>query len=249
VTLETLDVLVSPSAPIPGLGEGAFVALSVTDTGTGIPETALEHIFEPFFTTKEVGRGTGLGLATVDGIVRQSGGGIAVRSVEGRGSTFTVYLPRAPEQAELTPSRGEGMKSDYVPCLPAIETVLVVDDEDDVRHLLVDVLRIGAYNVIEARDGEQALEVARKHDKPIGLLVTDIVMPGLTGMELADALRDRHANLKVLFMSGYAERDRVRQLHDNEQFIPKPFLPAELYRRVNAFLHEEADASPVEQTA
>ena len=247
VTLETLDVMVLPNAPIKGLADGAYVALAVTDTGTGIPAAALEHIFEPFFTTKDVGRGTGLGLATVDGIVRQSGGGIAVRSVEGQGSTFTVYLPRAPEQAELTPSRGE--KSEYLPCHPAIETVLVVDDEDDVRHLLADVLRIGAYNVLEARDAQQALELARGLGKPVELLVTDIVMPGLTGMELADALRDLNPRLKVLFMSGYAEQDRVRQLYDNEQFIPKPFLPAELFRRVSAFLHAEQDASVVEQTA
>jgi len=248
VTLETLDVLVTPTTPVQGLADGAYVAMAVTDTGTGIPATALEHIFEPFFTTKDVGRGTGLGLATVDGIVRQSGGGIAVKSAEGHGSTFTVYLPRAPEQAELTPSRGEG-KGEYAPCMPAIETVLVVDDEDDVRHLLVDVLRIGAYDVLEARDAEQALALADKHGKPIELLVTDIVMPGLTGMELADALRDRNPTLKVLFMSGYAERDRVRQLHDNEQFIPKPFLPAELFRRVNAFLHEDQGAPIAEQTA
>jgi PAS domain S-box-containing protein len=239
VTLETLDVMVTPEAPVDGLAPGAYVALAVTDTGTGIPEEARAHIFEPFFTTKDVGRGTGLGLATVDGIVRQSGGGIALKSTEGRGSTFTVYLPRAMDSAaEATPARSELVRTDHVPCLPDKETVLVVDDEDDVRRLLVDVLRIGPFRVLEARDSDQALKLANAQASPIELLVTDIVMPGLSGMELADELRVKNPSLKVLFMSGYAERERVRQLHDNEQFIPKPFLPAELFRRVNAFLRE-----------
>jgi PAS domain S-box-containing protein len=248
VTLETFDVEVSLESPLESLAPGAYVALSVSDTGTGISEAARKHIFEPFFTTKDIGRGTGLGLATADGIVRQSGGGIGVKSSEGHGSTFTVYLPRAVDTAsELTPARAE--KSDYVPCLPAVETILVVDDEDDVRKLLVDVLRFGAYRVIEARDGEQALELALAHDSPVDLLVTDIVMPGMSGMELADALRSRSPDLKVLFMSGYAERDRIRPLHENEQFVPKPFLPAEFFRVVNQFLREPSQPLEQPQTA
>jgi PAS domain S-box-containing protein len=248
VTLETFDIEVTRDAPAEGLAPGAYVALSVSDTGTGISEAARKHIFEPFFTTKDIGRGTGLGLATADGIVRQSGGGITVKSSEGHGSTFTVYLPRAIDTAsELTPSKAE--KGDYVPCLPTVETILVVDDEDDVRKLLVDVLRFGAYRVIEARDGEQALELATAHSAPIDLLVTDIVMPGMSGMELADALRSRSPDLKVLFMSGYAERDRIRPLHENEQFVPKPFLPAEFYRVVNQFLREPSQALEQPQTA
>jgi CheY-like chemotaxis protein len=240
VTLETLDVTITSEHPIEGLTPGHYVALAVTDTGTGIPESARAHIFEPFFTTKDVGRGTGLGLATVDGIVRQSGGGIALKSTEGRGSTFTVYLPRATDSAaEATPAKAEFVRTEHEPCLPDREVVLVVDDEDDVRKLLIDVLRIGSFRVIEARDGEQALKLAAAQSGPIALLVTDIVMPGLSGMELADALRERNPALKVLFMSGYAERERVRQLHDNEQFIPKPFLPAELFRRVDTFLREQ----------
>jgi len=247
VTLETFDVDVTKEAPVEGLAEGPYVALSVTDTGTGIPEAARKHIFEPFFTTKDVGRGTGLGLATVDGIVRQSGGGISVKSAEGHGSTFTVYLPRAVDTAsEPTPSR-DAARAEYVPCLPSVESVLIVDDEDDVRKLLVDVLRIGTYRVLEARDAEHALKIVEGHPHPIDLLVTDIVMPGLSGMELADAVRAQNPDLKVLFMSGYAERDRVRPLHDSEQFVPKPFLPAEFFRVVNEFLREPA--LKVEQTA
>jgi len=248
VTLETFDIDVTPDAPVEGLTEGAYVALSVTDTGTGISEAARKHIFEPFFTTKDVGRGTGLGLATVDGIVRQSGGGISVTSTEGHGSTFTIYLPRAVDTAsEPTPARAEMSRAEYIPCLPAVESILIVDDEDDVRKLLVDVLRIGSYRVLEARDGEHALKIVEGHPHPIDLLVTDIVMPGMSGMELADTVRAKNTDLKVLFMSGYAERDRVRPLHDSEQFVPKPFLPAEFFRVVNEFLREPAPQ--VEQTA
>jgi PAS domain S-box-containing protein len=248
VTLETFDCEVTKDAAVEGLSDGAYVALSVTDTGTGIPEATRKHIFEPFFTTKDVGRGTGLGLATADGIVRQSGGGITLKSSEGHGSTFTVYLPRAIDTAsELTPSKIE--KPDYVPCLPTVETILIVDDEDDVRKLLVDVLRISSYRVLEARDAEQALEVANAHATPIDLLVTDIVMPGMTGMELADAIRARSPDLKVLFMSGYAERDRIRPLRESERFVPKPFLPAEFYAAVDEFLREPAPNLEQTQTA
>ena len=246
VTIETCDVVVTPEAPIEGLLPGPYVALSVTDTGTGIPEAARDHVFEPFFTTKEVGKGTGLGLASVDGIVRQSGGAITLKTSEGHGSTFTVYLPRATERPDS--ARPDARLPQPAPRLGAVETVLVVDDQDDVRQLLVDVLKIGAYDILQARDAEQALELAAKHGAPIALLLTDIVMPGMTGTELADRLRERHPALKVLFMSGYAEHERVRKLDDREQFIPKPFLPAELFRRVNAFLREPA-AADVEQTA
>jgi two-component system, cell cycle sensor histidine kinase and response regulator CckA len=234
VTVVTGDTSVTAAAPVADLTPGDYVSLAVSDTGTGIPEAARPHIFEPFFTTKELGKGTGLGLATVDGIVRQSGGSIAVTSVEGVGSTFTVYLPRATETA---PS-DKPPPADPKTRLKDIETVLIVDDEDDVRRLLVDVIRIGAYRVLEAVDGQEALEVAARHGGSIDLLVTDLVMPRIAGMELADRLRETQPNLKVLFMSGYAEREHLRALHPNEQFIPKPFLPADLFRRVNDFLRD-----------
>ncbi|HEY3493242.1 MAG TPA: ATP-binding protein, partial [Polyangiaceae bacterium] len=208
VTVETSDAVVTAEAPVADLAPGEYVVLSVSDTGSGIPESARPHIFEPFFTTKEIGKGTGLGLATVDGIVRQSGGSIGVESREGRGSTFTVYLPRAPESTSVVPAPSV----EPTLRLPEVETVLVVDDEDDVRRLLVDVIRIGAYRVLEARDGEQALEIAAGHDGSIELLVTDLVMPRVTGMELADKLRSNQPDLKVLFMSGYAEREHLREL-------------------------------------
>ena len=239
ITLQTFDVEVDDAAAVEGLAVGSYVAVAVSDTGSGIPAEARPQIFGPFFTTKEVGHGTGLGLASVEGIVRQSGGSITVSSVEGQGSTFTVYLPRAVAGAlnvAVAPSSTTTVIGDHLPCRPELETVLLVDDQDDVRNLLAEVLRLGAYRVLEAKDGHQALELAEAHPEPIGLLVTDIIMPGITGVELADALRTRSPNLKVLFMSGYAERDSLRVLQAHEQFIPKPFLPDELFRHVNGFL-------------
>jgi CheY-like chemotaxis protein len=213
------------------------VALAVIDTGSGISADARPQIFEPFFTTKEIGRGTGLGLASVEGIVRQSGGNITVASSEGQGSTFTVYLPRAASSAaQLSAAPSNTPVSAHLPCRPALETVLLVDDQDDVRSLLAEVLRLGAYRVLEAKNGAQALTLVEAHPDPVDLLVTDIVMPGISGVQLADALRTRNANLKVLFMSGYAERDSLRVLQEHEQFIPKPFLPDELFRHVNGCL-------------
>jgi PAS domain S-box-containing protein len=246
VTVETVDIELDQAANPADLPSGQYVALTVTDTGTGISEQVRAHLFEPFFTTKEVGKGSGLGLASVQGIVRQSGGGIAVRTGEGLGSTFVVYLPRATEKLVDAPSVAEPVAR-----MVQLETVLVVDDEDDVRRLLVDVLRLGAYVVLEARDGEHALEIAQRHGGPIDLLVSDIVMPRLTGLELADRLRARHPELKVLFMSGYAEREsernRLRELSPNEQYIQKPFLPADLFRRANAILRAGTAAPAVDR--
>jgi len=239
ITLQTFDAQVTDTddARVEGLAPGAYVAIAVRDTGSGISAAARPQIFEPFFTTKELGHGTGLGLASVEGIVRQSGGSITVVSSEGQGSTFTVYLPRATaDSAQPASASSPAAVSTYVPCRPALETVLLVDDQDDVRGLLAEVLRLGAYRVLEAKNGVQALTLAETHADPIDLLVTDIVMPGISGVQLADALRTQNENLKVLFMSGYAERDSLRVLQAHEQFIPKPFLPDELYRHVNGFL-------------
>ncbi len=236
VTVETSDIELDGQGGDVGLPTGEYVVLTVSDTGTGIPEAIRTHVFEPFFTTKEMGKGTGLGLATVDGIVRQSGGAIALQSTEGRGTIFTVYLPRARENAVDVPS---APPEPLVP-LTGIETVMVVDDEDEVRRLLVNILRIGAYRVLEARDGAQALELALAHGAPLDLLVSDVVMPRVTGPELAEHLRARQPDLKVLYMSGYADRDRLPSLGEDERFLAKPFLPTELLLRVNEFLREVA---------
>ena len=236
ITLRTFDVEGDGATRVEGLTPGAYVALAVSDTGSGISAVTRAHIFEPFFTTKEPGRGTGLGLATVDGIVRQSGGVIHVDSAEGKGSTFTVYLPRAseaPAEVARGPAAAAVTQPEHVPCVPKAETVLVVDDETDVRKLLVDVLSLGGFKVLQASNSREALDLANAHSQPIALLVTDIIMPGESGMELADLLHARNPELKVLFISGYADRERVRPLRSNEQYIPKPFLPGELFQRIN----------------
>jgi CheY-like chemotaxis protein len=226
IAIETADVTVA-AGTMTDLAAGAYVTLSIADTGTGVPEAVREQMFEPFFTTKDVGKGTGLGLAMVDGVVRQSGGVVSVKSSEGRGATFTVYLPRATE-----PNRSESPAPAPAPMarLIDVETVLVVDDEDDVRRLLVDVLGIGAYQVLEARNGEHALEVAQAHQGSIELLVTDVVMPKMKGPELAERLRERHPRLRTLYVSGYAERETLKTLGPNEHFLSKPFLPVDLFR-------------------
>lgn len=232
VTIETADAAVTAGS-IPDLAAGSYVTLSVADTGPGLSETVRERLFEPFFTTKEVGKGTGLGLAMVDGIVRQSGGVVGVKSVEGRGATFTVYLPRATEnrRTETPPGVAEihaGRSN--------VETVLVVDDEDDVRRLLVDVLGFGSYHVLEARDGQHGLEVAEAHAGTIDLLLTDVVMPRVKGPELAERLRQRHPALETLYVSGYAESETLSALGESEHFLAKPFLPADLFRLVREIL-------------
>jgi PAS domain S-box-containing protein len=237
IAIETGDASIVAGA-IPELATGSYVTLSVADTGTGVPDSVREQIFEPFFTTKELGKGTGLGLAMVDGIVRQSGGVVSVKSSEGRGATFTVYLPRAKE-----PKRAETPTpvADPVLRVTDVETVLVVDDEDDVRRLLVDLLGIGAYHVLQARDGQQALEIAEAHPGSIELLVTDVVMPKMRGPELAERLRKRYVALRTLYLSGYAERDNLKTLAASEHFLSKPFLPGDLFRVVRDILVAQAN--------
>jgi CheY-like chemotaxis protein len=233
LTLETRDQAIGPGAAF-DLAPGTYVALIVRDTGTGIPQEIVPRIFEPFFTTKELGKGTGLGLATVEGIVRQSGGGIQVETREAAGTTFNVLLPRARALDRITAvPRLEPPKQ-----LHRFESLLVCDDDDEVRELLASVLRIRAYHVLEARNGQHALEVAATHGGPIDLLITDLVMPELSGTQLAAELRKSHSTLKVLFISGYTEDEKVLSgaLDPGDQFLAKPFLPGELARAVLGML-------------
>jgi len=211
-----------------------MVALTVEDTGTGIPDDVLPHIFEPFFTTKELGQGTGLGLSMVQGIVHQSGGTILVESSQGAGTTFTVLLPRARVSAAVVPSA----IPDHSPVTSRYETVLVVDDNDDVRALLVGILRLRAYEILTARNGRHALAVAADHPGPIHLLLTDVAMPELGGIELAQALRETRPALKVLFTSGHTEHAEVLSspLGPDTHFLPKPFMPGDLTHAVVALL-------------
>ena len=242
LTLETRDVTFE-AGEHPALLPGNYIALVVADTGTGIPEEALPHIFEPFFTTKKAGQGTGLGLSMVEGIVHQSGGATCVESRVGKGTTFTIYLPHAPHAPHAsTPPTVRPVIEEAPHRTGRFETVLVCDDDDDVRDLLVAVLGLRAYSVLTARSGEHALEIARGHQGPIDFLVTDLAMPGLGGMDLATALRARDPALRVLYISGYADRmDRLSGPRDaGSHFLPKPFLPGDLTRAVSMMLEGAA---------
>ncbi|HYQ31354.1 MAG TPA: response regulator, partial [Polyangiaceae bacterium] len=226
---------------------GDYIALVVEDTGAGIAASVLPHIFEPFFTTKEVGAGTGLGLSTVEGIVRQSDGNIRVESVIGKGTRFTVLLPRAGAAAK----QASQPRCELLAQPLRFETVLVCDDDEDVRQLLVDLLRIRAYQVLEARDGAHALAVAAAHGGHIDLLITDLVMPEFGGVELARRLRADQPGLRVLYVSGYTEDSDVLcgALDEGTLFLSKPFLPGDLVGKVNALLADSGrDAALSPQT-
>ncbi|HEX3273263.1 MAG TPA: ATP-binding protein [Gemmatimonadales bacterium] len=214
--------------------DSALVALTVRDTGTGMDEHVLAHLFEPFFTTKELGRGTGLGLATVYGIVRQSGGQIQVASRPGEGSRFTVYFPRL----ESAPRSGAVASEPPLPVPGGHETVLVAEDEEAVRHLVCRVLRAKGYRVLDAANAEAALALAATTADPIDLLVTDMVMPGLGGTELAAQLLTRRPGLRVLFMTGYAPEaiESGGQLADAGGLLEKPFSAEDLARKVREVL-------------
>ena len=218
----------------PDAREGRYVSVSVRDNGAGIEEATIGRIFEPYFTTKDRGRGTGLGLATVLGIVEQSGGHIDVTSTVGEGSTFRVYLPRRddPRQAPAVDA-GTGGVPDR-----GHETILLAEDEEAVRRLAAMVLERNGYRVIEARDGTAALDAAAAHDGPIHLLLTDVIMPGLNGRQVADRFATIHPEARVLFMSGYAGEALSAQgvLDASVAFLAKPFVPAELARKIREVL-------------
>jgi len=212
---------------------GPYVVLSVSDTGHGMDADTAGRIFEPFFTTKGVGKGTGLGLSMAHGIVRQSGGYIEVATAMDRGTTFHVHLPRVEEAAEAPPE----------PKLPEEaqgggETVLLAEDSEVVRCYIVEILRLGGYNVLEAGSGEEALRTAEDHDGPIDLLVTDMVMPGIGGAELASRLSASLPGLKVLFISGYPEyaTGKHRLLKAGAPFLGKPFRAGVFLEKVRQIL-------------
>ncbi|MGZ6268017.1 MAG: PAS domain S-box protein, partial [Candidatus Limnocylindrales bacterium] len=212
-----------------GVRPGPFVKLEVSDTGTGMDDKTLGHLYEPFFTTKEPGKGTGLGLATVYGIVKQSGGSIDVRSEVGRGSTFTIWLPKAPIGDAKASYEGQGLGPET-----GHETVLVVEDEASVLGLAVSVLERHGYKILAARGPEEADAIIAEHEGPIHLLLTDVIMPGGTGPELAARAIDSRPELKVLLMSGYAQdafMDRA-PADLGATLIEKPFSPNLLLARV-----------------
>jgi two-component system cell cycle sensor histidine kinase/response regulator CckA len=225
----------SESLVHPEVTPGSYVMLTVADTGTGMDPATQARIFEPFFTTKEQGKGTGLGLAVAYGIIAQAGGHILVSSEVDRGTTFTVLLPRALEVPH------ERQPESVLPPAPTgDETVLVVEDEPLVRKLTVRILSTQGYQVLEASDGPGALEQARTHQGTIHLLVTDVVMPGMTGKEVAATLQAGNPALRVIYMSGYAEHAVVQKgvIEEGIAFIPKPFDPLDLARTVREVLDQ-----------
>ncbi len=214
---------------------GYYVMIAVSDTGCGMDEKTRQRIFEPFFTTKDAGRGTGLGLSTVYGIIKQSGGNIWVYSEVGQGTTFKVYLRRVDEAPEEQPLRaiGPGM-------LQGAETVLLVEDEEMVRKLARQILETCGYKVLEAPHGGAALLLCERHDGPIHLMLTDVVMPEMSGRELMQRLSPLRPDMQVLFMSGYTEHAVVYHgvLEAETHFIQKPFTPNALARKVREVLDE-----------
>ena len=238
LTITTENALLHEPPPgerpaVAAVNAGPYVLVTVSDTGSGMDEATRGRVFEPFFTTKERGQGTGLGLARVYGIVKQSGGYIWVFSEPGRGSTFRVYLPRVDEKpTPLAVRAPEGRD------VRGSETVLVVEDEEPVRMLAQRLLVAKGYTVLTAAGGDEALAVAADASTPVSLLLTDVVMPGMSGRELASRLADQLPGLKVLYMSGYTDDDIVRHgvLDPRTPFLPKPFTPDGLLRKIRDML-------------
>jgi PAS domain S-box-containing protein len=235
LTIETANVQLDDhyAAALGDVTPGHFVRLSVTDTGTGIPPDQIEHVFEPFFTTKEVGQGGGLGLSMVFGFAKQSGGHVTISSEPGRGTTVRLYLPQVEAPAQPA-GRAPALKDPEA----RGETILVVEDDPDVRALAISLLQSFGYHVLEAGDGMEALATLQAVSR-IDLLFSDVVLPGgMSGPDLAERVRDRHPDIKVLFTSGYPDAPHHRSLlFDNTDLLAKPFGKRDLARKVRAVLN------------
>jgi PAS domain S-box-containing protein len=221
----------------PDMRPGEYVMLAISDTGVGMTEAVRARIFEPFFTTKEAGKGTGLGLATCYGIVRQAGGYVWVYSEPDKGTTFKIYLPKAEGASQSVKARTVPARLER-----GTETILLVEDEPLVRGITHEVLTEHGYTIIEAQDGMSALALAEKHHEAIDLLLTDVVLPQVSGRDLAEQVRTKCPQVRVLFMSGYTEDAIVHHgvLERGIEFLPKPFTPEGLVRKVQSVLEVPA---------
>jgi CheY-like chemotaxis protein len=234
ITTKAADIDTSYLSRNPEAEKGEYVCIIVTDNGCGMDEYTKSHLFEPFFTTKEVGKGTGMGLATAYGIIKQHNGWIEVESKPGLGSTFRVYLPASAKKASK-----DDKKAPLPNALGGKETILVVEDEEPVRHFVSDLLQEYGYNVRLASNGVEALEVWRKSAPEIDLLLTDVVMPQqISGVELADKLRRDKNDLKVIYTSGYSIEllDQHFRSRADFNFLPKPYHPLKLAEIVRTCL-------------
>jgi CheY-like chemotaxis protein len=237
LTLETANVSFDAESVdrYPELKPGDYVMLAISDTGTGMSETVRARVFDPFFSTKAVGDGTGLGLATCYGIIKQSGGHISVYSEPGRGTTFKIYLPQVETRAEISVQRVAGLDLPH-----GTETILLVEDDQALREMAATLLRRLGYTVFAAGNGVEALSL--KHERSTGhidLLFTDVVMPHMSGKELADRVRALYPHTKILFTSAYTENAIVHQgvLDKGVALLQKPFTPAALANKVREVLN------------
>lgn len=243
ITIETCNVAIDDTYihRRPVVRPGRYVVLTVSDTGCGMPQEIQSRIFEPFFTTKEKGKGTGLGLAMVYGIVKQSGGYVWAYSEVGHGATFKIYLPAVEQAVENSEPQASPLEK-----LEGTETILLVEDETSVRELISQYLRDMGHTVVEASHGAEALEVARRYQGPLDMLVTDMVMPKMSGRELADRLLEEHPQLKILFISGYTSDTAARHgiLEGEMAFLQKPFGLRDLARKIREVLNASRDNVP-----
>ncbi len=233
VTVETRNVEVGSIEAVRGvdLKAGHYVCLTVTDTGTGMDQETLARIFEPFFTTKEPEKGTGLGLATVYGIAKQSGGNVCARSEPGRGSTFSVYLPSTVQLRKLeVPAH---IEPEFT---PSGQTILLVEDADSLREILRTSLQASGYAVLAAEDAERAVQISQSDQRKIDLLLTDISLPKVKGPLMAKIITMQRPELKVLYMSGYASTSVPEILNAGAGFLQKPFSAEELILKVREML-------------
>jgi two-component system, cell cycle sensor histidine kinase and response regulator CckA len=230
--LETADVELGETSGKLAVAAGRYVMLAVSDTGHGMDEETQAHIFEPFFTTKPQGQGTGLGLSTVFGIVQQSGGHISVYSEPGRGTIFKVYFPSTAAGSDSVELKVPSRRA------KGSEAILVVEDDESVRKLIRSILKQSGYTVLEAREGEEALRICENRTHSIHLIITDVVMPQMSGKELADLVAARWPEIRLLFMSGYTGNAMAQQgvLDARMQLLQKPFAPAALTDKVREVL-------------